>query len=72
MGQTEEKALYVGEAGNVLTDGTPLIPHETIALVGHAEANGSDIWEPVTDGEPTSELPRNSPPPPLDPEPEAA
>lgn len=66
----EEKALYVGEGGNCLTDGTALIPHETIALVGKDEAEHSDLWQPVTSGEPASGLPRNSPPgakPPADP-----
>jgi hypothetical protein len=58
----EEKALYVGEGGNFLTDGTALIPHETIALVGHAEAEGSELWQPVTAGTPASTAPRNSPP----------
>jgi hypothetical protein len=63
---TEEKALYVGEAGNCLSDGTPLIPHETVALVSAGEAEASELWEPVTQGEPASPLPRNSPPPPKD------
>lgn len=63
MAPSEEKALYVGEAGNCLTDGTELIPHETIALVGKDEAEASDLWEPVTNGAPASSLPRNSPPP---------
>lgn len=63
MATTEEKALYVGEAGNCLTDGTPLIPHETIALVSVSEAEGSELWEPVKDGAPASPFPRNSPPP---------
>jgi hypothetical protein len=59
---SEEKALYVGEAGNCLTDGTPLIPGETICVVGAGEAHGSDLWQPIKDGEPASSLPRNSPP----------
>lgn len=67
MASTEEKALYVGEGGNCLSDGTPLIPHETIALVGSDEAHNSDLWEPVGDGEPASSLPRNSAPPPPEP-----
>lgn len=62
MAQTEEKALYVGEAGNCLTDGTPLIPGETIALVSKDEAEGSELWQPVTAGAPASTAPRNSPP----------
>jgi hypothetical protein len=62
MEPTEEKALYVGEGGNCLTDGTPLVPHETIALVGKDEAANSDLWQPVTDGEPASDKPRNSAP----------
>ena len=62
MANREEKALYVGEGGNRLTDGTPLIPHETIALVGHDEAVSSDLWQPIEDGEPASRKPRNSPP----------
>ena len=62
MAQAEEKALYVGEAGNCLTDGTPLIPHETIALVSQSEAELSDLWEPVKQGKPASDKPRNSPP----------
>jgi hypothetical protein len=57
----EEKALYVGEAGNYLTDGT-LIPGETIALVGKDEAEGSELWQPITAGTPASTAPRNSPP----------
>lgn len=62
MAPVEEKALYVGEGGNCLTDGTPLISGETIALVGASEAEASDIWEPVLSGKPASDNPRNSPP----------
>lgn len=62
MAPLEEKALYVGEAGNALTDGTVLIPGETICLVGAGEAEASELWEPVTDGTPASSSPRNSPP----------
>lgn len=69
MGSEAEKALYVGEGGNVLADGTVLIPGETIALVPRAEAEASDLWKPVTKGKVSSENPRNAPP---DPEPEAA
>lgn len=58
----EEKALYVGEGGNCLTDGTPLIPGETIALVGKDEAKNSDLWQPVSKGKPASDKPRNSAP----------
>lgn len=60
----QETALYVGEAGNCLTDGTVLIPGETIAVVGAGEAEASGLWQPVTDGQPTSPWPRNSPPSP--------
>ena len=63
MAPSDEKALYVGEAGNCLADGTPLIPGETIALVPRAEAEASDLWEPVENGKPASDKPRNSPPP---------
>jgi hypothetical protein len=66
MANLEEKALYVGEAGNALSDGTPLIPGETIALVGKDEAENSDLWQPIKAGEPDSPFPRNSPPPPKD------
>jgi hypothetical protein len=62
MATVEEKALYVGEAGNCLSDGTPLIPGETVALVGRDEAENSDLWQPVGDGQPASPFPRNSPP----------
>lgn len=62
MPQAEEKALYVGEGGNALSDGTPLVPHETIALVSKGEAEASDLWEPIKHGRPTSDKPRNSPP----------
>jgi hypothetical protein len=63
MAIAEEKALYVGEGGNRLTDGTPLVPHETIALVSRSEAESSELWQPIADGEPASPNPRNSPPP---------
>jgi hypothetical protein len=69
MAPVEEKALYVGEAGNCLADGTPLIPGETIALVPFAEAEHSDLWEPVTNGKPASPAVRNAPPPPPEPDP---
>lgn len=59
---SEEKALYVGEGGNALTDGTPLVPGETIALVGKGEAEASDLWEPVKKGKLASDKPRNSAP----------
>lgn len=62
MAPLEEKALYVGEGGNCLTDGTALIPGVTIALVSKSEAEASDIWEPVKAGKPASEKPRNSAP----------
>lgn len=62
MANAQEKALYVGEGGNVLADGTPLIPGETVALVPRAEAEASDLWEPVKDGKPASPNPRNAPP----------
>ena len=66
----EEKARYVGEAGNALTDGTVLVPGETICLVAASEAEASELWEPVSSGRPASSLPRNSaplapPPPPV-------
>lgn len=62
MAPTQEMALYVGEGGNCLTDGTPLVPHETIAQVPASEAEASELWEPVTDGKPASSEPRNSAP----------
>jgi hypothetical protein len=62
MAPIKEKALYVGEGGNFLTDGTPLIPGETIALVPAGEAEASDLWQPVSAGVPDSLAPRNSPP----------
>ena len=62
MANETEKALYVGEGGNCLTDGTPLVPGETIALVGKDEAESSELWQPITDGAPASSKPRNSPP----------
>lgn len=60
--EAPEKALYVGEAGNALTDGTPLVPGETIALVPRGEAEASDLWQPVDKGKPASSKPRNSKP----------
>lgn len=62
MARSEEKALYVGEGGNCLSDGTPLIPGETIALVPRAEAEASDLWQPVDDGKPASPNARNADP----------
>lgn len=62
MADTEETALYVGEGGNCLSDGTALIPGVTIAMVSKGEAEASELWEPIT-GVPASPLPRNSPPP---------
>lgn len=62
MAPVEEKALYVGEGGNCLTDGTALIPGETIALVGASEAEASELWQPIADGTPASTSPRNSAP----------
>jgi hypothetical protein len=41
-------ALYVGEAGNVLGDGTELIPHVTVAEVSKGEATASDQWQPIS------------------------
>lgn len=58
----EEKAVYVGEGGNCLSDGTPLISGETVCLVPHAEAQASELWEPVQKGKPASEKPRNAAP----------
>lgn len=54
--------MYVGEAGNYLTDGTPLIPGETVAWVAKGEAEASDLWKPVKSGKPASPNPRNSAP----------
>lgn len=68
---TEEKAMYVGEAGNCLTDGTPLIPGETIAWVSKGEAEASDLWKPVKSGKPASPNPRNSAPGTTPPDPPA-
>ncbi len=61
-----ELALYVGEGGNSLSDGTPLIPGETICHVPKAEAQASDLWEPVSNGKPASDKPRNAPPDPTE------
>lgn len=41
-------ALYVGEAGNALGDGTDLIPHVSVVEVSRGEAEQSDRWQPVT------------------------
>jgi hypothetical protein len=63
MATAPEKALYVGEGGNFLSDGTALIPHETVCLVPKAEAEASELWEPVAKSTPaTSDKPRNAPP----------
>jgi hypothetical protein len=63
MATTEEKAVYVGEGGNCLTDGTPLIPGVTIALVSKGEAEASELWKPVAkSAKLDSENPRNSAP----------
>jgi hypothetical protein len=62
MAPTPEKALYVGEAGNCLADGTPLIPGETIAEVPKAEAEGSELWQPVKNGKLASGNARNADP----------
>jgi hypothetical protein len=63
MASTPDKALYVGEAGNCLSDGTALIPGETVCEVPKAEAQASDLWEPVAKSTPTaSDNPRNAPP----------
>lgn len=77
MTPPQEKARYVGEGGNVLADGTVLIPGETIALVPRSEAETSDLWEPIDSGRTSSPNPRNAapdgtPPGPPVPEPEAA
>lgn len=63
MALIEETALYVGEGGNCLSDGTALIPGVTIAMVSKGEAEASELWEPIAGGVPASPLPRNSPPP---------
>lgn len=63
MATTPDKALYVGEGGNCLSDGTPLIPHETVCQVPRSEAEASELWEPVANSTPTdSDKPRNAPP----------
>lgn len=63
MAPQPEKALYVGEAGNCLSDGTRLIPGETVCLVPKAEAEGSELWKPVAKSTPTaSDQPRNAAP----------
>lgn len=63
MATQPDKAMYVGEAGNCLSDGTPLIPGETICEVPQAEAEASELWDPVAKSTPTaSDKPRNAPP----------
>lgn len=48
-GDKKIKAVWIGPAGHVLYDGTPLIPGETVVEIGAFEAS-SDHWQPVTKG----------------------
>jgi hypothetical protein len=54
---TLDTALYIGEAGNKLADGTPLIPGVTIANVPDDEAESSDLWSAIDPTEPTDSAP---------------
>lgn len=45
-----DQALYVGSIGNVLGDGTELVPHVTVANISRGEAEASDDWQPITNG----------------------
>lgn len=47
MAPAPDKALWVGDGGNHLGDGTELVPHETIVAITHGEAEASDNWEPI-------------------------
>jgi hypothetical protein len=63
MASTPDKALYVGEGGNCLSDGTPLIPGVTVCEVPQSEAEASELWQPVARSTATdSDKPRNAPP----------
>jgi hypothetical protein len=63
MATQPDKAMYVGEAGNCLSDGTPLISGVTICDVPKSEAEASELWEPVAKSKTlTSDNPRNAPP----------
>jgi hypothetical protein len=67
MAPSTEKALYVGEAGNCLADGTPLISGETVCEVPKAEAEGSELWSPVAKNTKVdSPSERNAPPAPVE------
>lgn len=45
-GDKKIKAVWIGPAGQVLYDGTPLIPGETVVEIGAFEGK-SDHWQPV-------------------------
>ena len=46
-GDKKISAVWVGPAGMVLYDGTPLIPGKTIVEIGAFEAESAH-WQPVT------------------------
>lgn len=48
-GDKKIKAVWVGPAGMVLYDGTPLVPGETVAEIGAFEADSAH-WQPVKSG----------------------
>lgn len=45
-GDKKISAVWVGPAGQVLYDGTPLVPGETVVEIGAFEAE-SNHWQPV-------------------------